>query len=173
MLAQNLNLQPYFYSHPTVVKFSSNNDIVVAGYGRKNAVDSYLPYLAFINEAGELLWEFTDFGPTGIVNDLIVTEHEIIAVGYYSLACDFGGGGFIYIFDYAGNVLYVDGVESEEGTQIYPKFTCLRPNSDLFVMDNFGFESWSSNNELQFFNHSFQADWLDWITDLECLGTIF
>ena len=59
-----------------------------------------------MSELGEILWEYEDFAPQGIIRDIILKDDQTFyVVGRGGYACDYGGFGFIFKFDESGNLL--------------------------------------------------------------------
>lgn len=143
-----LNLQPYFYTYIPFLEVTDNQDIIIAGYGRKTSDFLERPYLAFIEKDGNLKWEFTDFtSATGErIMELVLTDDEITILGNSLVSCDLGGGSFIYKFDYEGNIKAAITRENNDNLRIYPEFACFRPNGELFIFSNEGYEVWASND---------------------------
>lgn len=164
-----LNWQPHFYNYPTIMEVTANQDIIVAGYGRRNALDSDMHFLTFIDKEGNIKWEFNEFANVGEVHDIILAEDKIIVVGRAFHSCDATGKGFIYKFDYEGNVLFAVNDENSNGTWVDPRFAGLISNDELVILGVYGYEVWSSSDTLIFRETHFQLgrlEKIDRITDL-------
>ncbi|NRB49822.1 MAG: T9SS type A sorting domain-containing protein [Saprospiraceae bacterium] len=106
----NLALQPDFFSFANVLTPVEGEQWLVGGeVGRFYAFPAFNPYLAMIDEEGNLLWErrITNISGTerGMISKIIPTPKGTFLVIGHASGCDYGLPGFIAEYDMEGNQL--------------------------------------------------------------------
>ncbi len=152
------NFQTGFYSEPSIIKVTESNKIII-GFSYRNDIfrDNFLK-LIVMSELGEILWEYDDLAPQGIIGEIILLEDQTFYVtGRGQNACDWGGGGFLYKFDEIGNVLlsstFDDQILNTTATDTFP-------NGDLILINRNSLQRRTPLNELiweEYFEDSYQV----------------
>ncbi len=98
-----------------------------------------------MSELGEILWEYNDLAPQGIIRDIILLNDETFYVfGRGDNSCDYGGSGFMFKFDEDGNVLMSSTFDDQI---IDPVAVDTFPNGDFIIIDNYSLQRRTRSNE--------------------------
>ena len=139
------NFQTGFYSNPSIIKTTASGKIIVGlSYRDDIYIDNYAK-LIVMSELGEILWEYDDLAPQGIIRDIILLGDETFyVVGRGDNSCDNGGFGFVYKFDENGNVLLNSSFEDRLLNSVAAD---TFPNGDLVLLDNHSIQRITASNE--------------------------